>query len=278
MEYPMATLLKDAGGWMHEWMHSWYQGMMGTNELKYPWMDEGFTQYAAARNWGFLNKDTSADQTFKREYNNYFYLAKSNFQEPMTTYADYFSTNIGYGLSSYYKGTVFMVQLGYIVGDQVLNKILLEYYSEWRFKHPNADDFFRVAEKVSNLQLEWYKDFWIKSIKKVDYGIDSLWEVNGKTRIRLRMLGQVPMPIDVLLQYKDGSKELAYIPLYSMFGIKPEEDTKIPRLVFEPWKWTSPSYEFEVNHRLTDLRLIEIDASHRMADVNRNNNKLELKW
>jgi hypothetical protein len=171
-----------------------------------------------------------------------------------------------------------MVQLGYIVGDQVLDKILLEYYREWRFKHPNADDFFRVAEKVSNLQLDWYKDFWIKSIKKVDYGIDSLWEVNGKTRIRLRMLGQVPMPIDVLLQYKDGSKELAYIPLYSMFGIKPEEDKKIPRFVYEPWKWTNPSYEFEVNHKLTDLRLIEIDASHRMADVNRNNNRLELKW
>ena len=65
MEYPMATLLKDAGGWMHEWMHSWYQGMLGTNELKYPWMDEGFTQYAAARNWGFLNKDSSAEQTFE---------------------------------------------------------------------------------------------------------------------------------------------------------------------------------------------------------------------
>ena len=54
MEYPMATLLKDSGGWMHEFMHSWYQGMLGTNELKYAWMDEGFTQYAAARNWGYL--------------------------------------------------------------------------------------------------------------------------------------------------------------------------------------------------------------------------------
>ena len=159
-----------------------------------------------------------------------------------------------------------------------LDKILLEYYREWRFKHPDADDFFRVAEKVSSLQLDWYEDFWTKSIKKVDYGIDSLWEVNGKTRIRLRMIGQVPMPIDVLLQFKDGSRELAYIPLYSMFGAKPEEDKTIPRFVYEPWKWTSSSYEFEVNHKLTDLRLIEIDASHRMADVNRNNNRLELKW
>jgi hypothetical protein len=278
MEYPMATLLKDAGGWMHEFMHSWYFGLLGTNELKYPWMDEGFTQYAAARNWGFLNKDTSVEQTFKREIGAYFSYAKSNLQEPMTTYADYFSTNMACAYSSYYKGCTFMVQLGYIVGEQNLDKILLAYYNEWRFKHPNPVDFFRVAENVSKLQLDWYQDFWIKSIKKVDYGIDSLWEVNGKTKIRLRMIGQVPMPIDLLLQFKDGSREQAYIPLYSMFGIKPDENQSIPRFVYEPWKWTNATYELEVNHRLTDLRLIEIDASHRMADVNRNNNKLELKW
>lgn len=278
MEYPMATLLKDVSGWMHEFMHSWYQGMLGTDELKYPWMDEGFTQYAAARVWGHLNKDTSADQTYKKEYTSYIYLAKSKIQEPLSTYADFYSTNLGYGLNSYYKGTVFMVQLGYIVGDQVLDKVLLEYYREWRYKHPNADDFFRVAEKVSDLQLDWYKDFWINSTKSVDYGIDSLWEVNGKTKIRLRMIGKVPMPIDVLLQFKDGSKELAYIPQYLMFGSKPEEDKSIPRIIYEPWKWTNPDYEFEINHRLTDLKIIEIDPSQRMADLNRGNNRLDLKW
>ena len=92
------------------------------------------------------------------------------------------------------------------------------------------------------------------------------------------MLGQVPMPIDVMLQFSDGSKEQAYIPQYSMFGVKPDENKIIPRFIYAPWKWTSSTYEFDVNHKLTDLRLIEIDASHRMADVNRNNNKLELKW
>jgi hypothetical protein len=86
------------------------------------------------------------------------------------------------------------------------------------------------------------------------------------------------MPIDVLLQFSDGSKEQAYIPQYSMFGTKPDENKIIPRFVYAPWKWTNSTYEFDVNHKLTDLRLIEIDASHRMADVNRNNNKLELKW
>jgi hypothetical protein len=278
MEYPMATLLESPSGWNHEFMHSWYQGMMGTNELKYPWMDEGFTQYAGARVWGYLNGDSTAEQSFGREYDNYIALAKSDLQEPLSTYADFYNTNAGYNYSVYYKGAVFMEQLAYITGDQVLDKILLAYYRDWRFRHPNADDFIREAEKVSGLQLDWYKDFWINSTKTIDYAIDSLWEVNGKTRIRLRMIGKVPMPLDVYLQFKDGSRELAYIPQYLMFGSKPQEDKSIPRIVFDPWKWTSPQYEFEINHRLTDLKIIEIDPSHRMADVNRLNNRLELKW
>jgi hypothetical protein len=92
------------------------------------------------------------------------------------------------------------------------------------------------------------------------------------------MVGKMPMPVDVLLQYRDGTREMAYIPQYLMFGEKPSEDPAIPRTVFEAWKWTHPTYVFEVNHRLTDLKTVEIDPSQRMADVDRANNKLELKW
>lgn len=92
------------------------------------------------------------------------------------------------------------------------------------------------------------------------------------------MKGKMPMPIDLVIQYKDGSKEMAYIPLYSMFGEKPVEDASIPRTTFEPWKWTSPTYIFELNHRLIDFKTVEIDPTQRMADVDRKNNKLELHW
>jgi hypothetical protein len=88
----------------------------------------------------------------------------------------------------------------------------------------------------------------------------------------------MPMPIDVLLEYQNGSKEMAYIPQYLMFGEKPVEDKTIPRFDFEPWKWTHPTYTFSVNHKLTDLKVVEIDPSQRMADINRSNNKLELHW
>lgn len=136
----------------------------------------------------------------------------------------------------------------------------------------------RVAEKVSGMQLDWYKEYWINTTKTIDYAIDSLWEENGKSNIRLRMDGDVPMPIDVLLTFKDGSKLMAYIPQYFMFGAKPVEDHTIPRTQYEPWKWTNATYTFSFDRRLLDVKVVEIDPTQRMADTDRRNNKLELKW
>ncbi|MDP9231088.1 MAG: M1 family metallopeptidase, partial [Bacteroidota bacterium] len=277
-EYPMAALIKDYSleTAIHEWCHSWYQMMLGTNENLYAWMVEGFVDYAEARVLAWLHhKDffASAD-----EYNLYFGLARSRFDEPMSTNANYYNTNFAYNYNSYYKGAVFLRQLGYIVGERTLDKILLEYYRVWRFKHPNPNDFIRVAEKTSGLQLQWYKDFILNTTKTIDYGIDSLWEESGNIKIRLKRIGLMPMPIDVQLSFKDGTKENHYIPLNLMYGEKPNEDAAITRKKYDEWKWTHSTYIIETNHKLTDLTTVEIDPSQRMADIERRNNKLELKW
>jgi Peptidase family M1 domain len=301
MEYPMATLLRGPGlqgNAFHEWMHSWYQGMLGSNEGSHAWMDEGFASYADALVSAYYDSHFGPNAANRQKgldasgnplqpalplihaeaYNSYFALVKSGFEEPMTTHADHFNSNFAYSIASYSKGEVFLEQLGYITGAETRDRILLEYFRLWHFKHPNPVDFIRVAEKISGLQLDWYKEYWINTTKTIDYGIDSLWEDAGKTKIRLKNLGKMPMPVDVALQFKDGSREMAYIPQYIMFGSKPPEDKDVPRLEMEPWKWTHPTYTFEINHRLTDLKLIEIDPSQRMADVNRTNNKLVLNW
>lgn len=276
MEYPMATLCISPGAWLHEWMHSWYHGVLGTNESLYPWMDEGFTTYAEDRITAFLqNKEGFAHAG---SYQGYFSLAKSNREEPLSTHADHYNTNAAYGPAVYSKGAVFMEQLGYIVGAPARDKILLEYYRQWKFKHPDADDFLRVAEKVSGIQLDWYKEYWINSTKTIDYSIDSLWEEGGKTKLRLRQAGLMPMPIDLQLTFKDSSTEQHYIPMYLMFGEKPAEDPSIPRKVYDAWKWTHLTYVIETEKRLTDITQVEIDPSQRMADTDRKNNKLELKW
>ena len=114
--------------------------------------------------------------------------------------------------------------------------------------------------------------------KTIDYGIDSLWEENGASKIRLKRFGQMPMPIDLQLTFSDGSKEMHYIPLNLMFGQKPAEDPAVKREVHEEWRWTHPTYIVEFKRRLTDLKAAEIDPSKRMADTERKNNLLELAW
>jgi hypothetical protein len=276
MEYPMATLLIGPGAWLHEWLHNWYYGMLGTNESLYAWMDEGFTQYAEERVTAYLNNSTAF--SYKGEYADYLSLVKSGKEEPLITHADHYNTNAAYGSAVYSKGTVFLEQLGYIVGAPVRDKILLEYYRLWKFKHPNAADFFRVAEKLSDMKLDWYKEYWINSTKTIDYGIDSLWEEGGKTKVRLIRIGLMPMPIDLQITFKDGSKELHYISMNLMYGEKPVEDSAISRKIYEPWKWTHSTYTIETNKKLSDFTVVEIDASQRMADVERKNNRLELRW
>ncbi len=303
MEYPMATLLAGPGlgTVFHEWLHSWYQMMLGTNESMYAWMDEGFTSYAEDQVSKFYDKK-SALQAYRealqktpsnknlREaidilpedhsgaYLGYFNLAKSDFEEPMTTHADHFNSNYGYSTAAYSKGEVFMEQLGYIVGADVRDKILLEYYKQWRFKHPNANDFIRVAEDVSGIQLDWYKEYWISTTKTIDYKIDSLWEENGVSKIRLRRIGHMPMPIDLQLTFKDGSTQMFYVPLNLMYGNKPNENNAQKRELLPEWNWTHPTYIVEMKQRLTDIKIVAIDPSKRMADVDRKNNTLELNW
>jgi hypothetical protein len=300
MEYPMATLLvgPGLGTAFHEWMHSWYQMMLGTNESLYAWMDEGFTEYSSDLVQDFYtekvrrvkNKDNAAyiksldsaaallPSKHYGNYQSYYYIAKSPWEEPLTTHADHFNTNVGYSVAAYSKGCVFMEQLGYIIGAATRDKFLLEYYKQWAFKHPNSSDLTRVAENVSGIQLDWYKEYWCNTTKTIDYAIDSLWEENGISNIRLKRIGQIPMPIDLQLTFKDGTTAMHNIPLNLMYGAKKPENDKQEYEVHEEWRWTHPTYIVSFKQKLTDLSKVEIDPSKRMADVDQRNNVLELKW
>jgi hypothetical protein len=283
MEYPMGTLIMGNGKMsglygvaMHEWMHTWYQMMLGTNESLYSWMDEGFTSFAED-NVIHNTIDSLEDRNPQAgSYNGYFALVRSGLEEPMTTHSDFFDTNFGYSTSAYAKGAVFLEQLGYVIGAQNRDKGLLRYYADWRFKHPNVNDFIRVMEKTSGLQLDWYRMFFVNTLKHIDYGIDSLYEKNGSAVVRLRRIGGMPMPIDLVVTNKSGASVMHYIPLSLMFGEKPQEDAT-QRVTHEWWAWTHPTYEVELGMPLSDISLLEIDPSQRMADIDRHNNIIKVQ-
>ena len=273
MEYPMATLIvgPSIGTAVHEWMHTWYQMLMGTNESLYPWMDEGFTDYSSTRAMAELRN--AKGFWFTGSYRGYFNLAKSGLEEPASTHSDHYNTNYAYGNAAYSKGAVFLSQLGYIVGDSIRDKILLSYYNQWRFKHPNPNDFIRVAEKISGMELDWYKEYWINSTKTIDFTVGDINMKQGKTMVTIKRIGKMPMPVDVLITFKDGTQEMHVIPLDLMYGEKPVENN-IPRILHAEWKWVNPEYSFSTIRGIGEIKSIEIDPSQRLADVNRTNNKL----
>jgi hypothetical protein len=123
------------------------------------------------------------------------------------------------------------------------------------------------------MELDWYKEYWINSTKTIDYGLGNIEENAGKAMITLKRVGLMPMPVDVLVTYKDGTKEMYNIPLNMMYGVKPKE-TEYSTIVLPEWRWTHPEYQFPLTRGVKDIKEIEIDPSMRLADVSRTNNKI----
>ncbi|WP_185974321.1 M1 family metallopeptidase [Litoribacter populi] len=284
MEYPMSTLITGhrslgslVGVMIHELAHSWFHGVLASNEALHPWMDEGFTSYASNLAMNELFAETPSDNPHRGSYRGYFRLVQSGLEEPLSTHADHYHTNAAYGAASYNKGAVFMEQLGYIIGKENRDKGMLKYWDTWQFKHPNPNDVIRVMEKQSGLELDWYKEYWVYTTKTIDYAVNGVEDYNsGKSKITLERKGQMPMPIDLVVTYQDGSQELVYLPLVIMRGEKPEEEGMPTRIKTQRWPWTNPSIEVTLDRPKSDIKSVEIDPSGRMADVDRENNKLEL--
>lgn len=278
MEYGTATLIAGGsnlegliGTIFHEAAHSWYQQLFGINETYNEWFDEGFTSYV--EQMAHLNvveklKVMPANPN-PDAYRGYIALALSGKEEPASLLADYYNTNYAYSLEAYYKGQVLAIQLGYIIGNDNLNKTFLRFYDEWKFKHPSGNDFKRVAEEVSGVNLKWYFNLFINTTRKIDYAVES---VNGNT-ITLANKSDFAMPIDLLVEYTDGTKELFYIPLREMRGEKPAENLAeyqgAKRTVLEDWFWTKPTYEVKATK---EVKQVTIDPTKRLADVNDKNN------
>ena len=277
MEYAMCTMITGErpypsllGVTAHEMAHAWFQHLLATNEAKHSWMDEGFTEYVTSLSENYVN-DKDPEFPHKSSYDRYYLLASSGFEQAQTIHSDRYDYNFAYGASAYSKGSVFLSQLGYIIGKNNLNKTLKRYYEEFRFKHPTPNDFKRIAEKVSDLELEWYLNEWTRTPHKVDYGIDiSLLESDRV--ITLKRIGRIPMPIEIVVSFEDGSSDMYYIPNDLLYGYKSFSDEVY---LMEPWNWVSKEYEFEVvgSKKITK---VEIDPSKRIADVNQLDNSVEI--
>lgn len=277
MEYAMLTLITGGrkygslfGVTAHELAHSWFQHILATNETKHEWMDEGFTTFIST-----LAKDEILEENkefpLEGSYRGYFNLANSGVEMPQSTNANRYSHNYAYESTAYSKGAVFLGQLGYIVGKEKLYEILQTYYDEWKFKHPLPNDLRRIAERVSGLQLQWFLTDWTQTTNTIDYAISEVEEQDNKTTVLLKRKGLMPMPLEILIQLKNGDTELRYIPISLMRGEK-ENPYELEWTVEKDWNWANPEYSLVIDKPKEEIQVIVIDPSNLMADVDKNDN------
>ena len=278
MEYAMCTMITGQrpypslfGVTAHEMAHAWFQHLLATNEAKHPWMDEGFTEYITSlAEEAVVGKPSRYPH--KSSYDRYYLLVNSGVEQAQTVHSDRYDYNFAYGASSYSKGSVFLSQLGYIIGKDNLNKTLKRYYEEFKFKHPTPNDFKRVAEKVSDMELEWYLNDWTRTDHKIDYGLD-ISSLQSDRVVTLKRKARMPMPLDVEVSFSDGTKDVYYIPTDLMHGNKKFNSNNV--YYMQPWTWASPEYDFVVQGNKKVVR-VEIDPSKRLADYNQMDNSIDI--
>jgi len=275
MEYPMCTMLKGTGKinglvgvTVHEGAHNWYYGILGSNETRFPWMDEGFTSYAEAEVLNAISPSPKVNPHANSFAAHAFLASKPEQNEPMSTMADRYERNRTYGINAYSRGEIFMAQLRYIVGDEAFERGVLRFFETWKFKHPEPWDMIRIMERESGLQLDWFYHQFVETTKIIDYGISRVEAGKGNTEIHLERIGTMSMPLKLRVYLRDGSQFNYYIPTRLQYGPSPD----ISLTTVAPWAWTHPDYILNIPFDFEQIEQIVIDEEGFMADVNQANN------
>lgn len=285
MEYGMATMILGESDSLlnlvrlmaHEGAHSWFQQMLATNESTQPWLDEGFTSYAES--WvthQLFPSQKALPNPFLETINRYTRFTKTGMEEPAIWYSDYHHSGAGYSVAAYVKGELFLVELGYIIGEQALSDVLKIYFEEWKMHHPSDRDFMHIAQKASKMDLKWFYHYWINTTETIDYSIKNVEYTENGTKITLENKGDIPMPIDFSIFTKDKKIVNYHIPTNLTHSWK-EKDAYGDFSILDYWIATKREYTFTIPFKKEDLQVIGIDFSKRLADVNPQDNFMEIK-
>ena len=285
MEYPMMTLITGRrsprslfGVTAHEAAHEWFYGVLGTNEADYAWMDEGFTSYAEAEVTAAVFEEGTEEADHTGAYLSVLAAQDRRLFERLNTPADWFQTNLGYGVAAYTGGEMLVDMLGYVIGAEQRDEFIREYFRRFKYRHPDPDDLEKIAEDVSGLRLDWYFEQFTQTTRQHDYALDELNAVRSGdgqwvAEVTLECDEPIVMPADVRIELEDGTAHWATVPLTLMEGHKP-----VPQqwTVAEAWPWTFEEHTIRVPVPGRPVKAT-VDPLGRSPDENRLNNSTHFR-
>ena len=255
MEYPMMTCI--GGQWdtlglyevtTHEIGHMWFPMVVGSDEKRYAWMDEGLTQFDQSQSMADFFKGFDDEA---RNRKNYLDFAETGGEVELMHHGDRYPNYPSYGVAAYYKPATIMVALRGVLGEQTFDKAYREYIKRWAYKHPSPYDFFNTFENVSGKDLSWFWRSWFFETWKLDQSIDTVTTDRDSVTIVLDNRGKIPMPVLLAVTRVDG---------------------KVDRLTLPPDIWLRGDRRQTVRiAREPVVRSIEVDPDKEFPDLDRSN-------
>lgn len=184
----------------HEILHMYFPFLVGTDETRYAFMDEGFAVYIPEE----LQMQIEPELDQKLLQTTFFSRASGVASEPpLINYSTYLYGN-QYFASYYGKSERALVTLEELLGRQKMKEVFIEFTNRWKYKHPTPYDFFFTVEDVTGMDLTWFWKAWYFDYNFADYEITSV--ENGK--VTITNIGKLPLPVELKVYYKDGSEEI----------------------------------------------------------------------
>ena len=209
MEYPMMVNDMSVGESMvvsltsHEIFHSYFPFLVGTNETKYAWMDEGWATFADH----LITQELEPEHAFGIYFMDLFENnMKAGRDLPLYTHSDILGLS-DYWVNSYPKASSFNMMLKDLMGDELFYKVLREYIARWRGKHPMPYDYFNTFSQASGIDLNWLFQSWFFEFGYADLGITEVIRKDDQTEIIIKNNGSLPTPIFLEVQFDDGTKQ-----------------------------------------------------------------------
>ncbi|MCX6180773.1 MAG: M1 family metallopeptidase [Bacteroidetes bacterium] len=280
MEYPNITVIGESDSdlsleevIMHEVGHNWFYGILGSNERRNAWMDEGINSFNEMRYLkqkypkayassllfgpihGLLGKNDPP--LFDLYYINYIHAAlKGEDQKLDLTSADF--SNDNYGAIVYSKSAAIFNYLFNYLGQEKFDYCMKMYFNQWKFKHPQPKDLEQIFTENCKEDLSWFFNDLLKTDKVVDYQIINSGLVNETTTyndtkksisVLVKNTGEIESPVSISCFQNDS-------------------------LVLHEWFSGFKGTEVLCFNSNVDFNKIVIDAEHSMPEINRSNNTL----
>ncbi len=224
MEYPMIVFCSVRardhalfGVTTHEIGHEWYPMVVGSDERRHAWMDEGFNTminyYSALDYYGDAADQNRYVVALTSDYISGM-MTQSVDKAPVYTHPDLIPRS-DLGFLAYRKpGAALRVLREYVLGPDRFDEALREYTVRWAYKHPQPADFFRTMEDVTGEDLDWFWRAWLLETNVLDQRIADVSHEDGQARVTVeQQAGGMILPVDLEIVYVDGRKESRRMPV-----------------------------------------------------------------